>query len=156
MSFVCLHPGSYLLPTNWSKSDSPFWYTCKLYLSPFWVHMLIVFVSLHPGSHLLPANLDFFNFARDESLAEEGNSRPRTPVTAEQGGQSEQTRESTPESSSSGSNMNEELLEITTPFSTVVCFCDSKCVPVFENAYCLCTHLVSENKCVFCGGISLG
>ena len=93
--------------------------------------MSIVFASLPTGSHLLPANLDFFNFARDESLAEEGSSRPRTPVSAEQGGQSEQTRESTPESSSSGSNMNEELLEITTPFSTVLCILESERVLVF-------------------------
>ncbi|KAK7115141.1 protein Jumonji-like isoform X2 [Littorina saxatilis] len=71
------------------------------------------------GSHLLPPNLDFFNFARDESaLEEEINSRQRTPVTSEQGVTNDQTRESTPESSSSGSNVNEELMEFTTPLST--------------------------------------
>ncbi|XP_076449621.1 uncharacterized protein LOC143286009 isoform X2 [Babylonia areolata] len=70
------------------------------------------------GSRLLPPNLDYFNFARDESSMEEGSSRPRTPVPGEQGAQSEQTRESTPESSSSGSNVNEELVEITSPLST--------------------------------------
>ena len=43
-------------------------------------------------------------------------------MTAEPGEQKEQTRESTPESSSSGSNMNEELMEITTPISTVAFF----------------------------------
>ncbi|KAL8608414.1 hypothetical protein ACOMHN_002647 [Nucella lapillus] len=104
LTFLCLR-GSRLLPANldYFNERTKGKANCNCHF-------------LYAGSRLLPANLDYFNFARDESV-DEGSSRPRTPVLGDQGPK-EPTRESTPESSSSGSNVNEELVEITTPFAT--------------------------------------
>ncbi|XP_025115255.1 protein Jumonji-like isoform X5 [Pomacea canaliculata] len=64
------------------------------------------------GSHVLPPHLDFFSFTRDDTTVEETNSDPCTPISAEKAGKTEEGRESTPESSSTSSNMNDELMEI--------------------------------------------
>lgn len=69
-------------------------------------------LTLFSGSHILPPHLDFFNFSRDGASVEESSSNPRTPVSADQPIKTEEAREGTPESSSSSSNTNEELREI--------------------------------------------
>ena len=78
--------------------------------------------SFLSGSSLLPPHLDFFNFSRRGQSQEQSQSQNADPshVVGKDPGV---TRESTPESSSVSSNMNDEAYDTRTPspVSRTVC-----------------------------------